>query len=145
MIRYHLNNAEHGQLLSWMMHPDKPYLPEVMNCLSVTREGNLLGGVTYDNLWGRSTQMHVASKDPGFATRKFMFMAFDLPFNHFKVDVIYGPIDSENKRAMRFAGWAGFVEEARLVGGSPTGDIVIMSMRKDHCRWLERLPTGWIT
>lgn len=138
-ITYRVNDPWDGEALSRKMHSDQAYESN-WRCLSVLHDGELAGGVIYTNFNVRSVQIHVAAFTPKWLTRDFLWMCFDWPFNRMGVDVVYGPVDSSNDHALQFDLRLGFVEEARLVGGSPTGDIVILSMRRHQCRWLNYTP-----
>jgi hypothetical protein len=55
------------------------------------------------------------------------------------VEVIYGPVESTNKKALEFDKKIGFTEHTRLKGAIPGGDLVILSMYRGQCRWLDKL------
>jgi len=45
-------------------------------------------------------------------------------------------VDSTNEKALRFDKKLGFVEEARISNAARAGDLVILTMTKEQCRWL---------
>jgi hypothetical protein len=134
------NDPDHGQRLSHVLGPTQPFRVGFDVCVSVTSEGNLLGGVVFDGYLERSIQMHVASFSPTWLSRDFLWAAFDYPFNQLGVEVIFGPIASTNAHALRFDHKIGFTEHTRLLGAVPGGDLIILSMYRHECRWLDHQP-----
>lgn len=103
-------------------------------------DGALTAGVLYDMFNGRSICMHVAIEKP--VTREFTRTCFDYPFNQLKVHKVLGLVDSTNAAALRFDKHLGFVEEARIEGAGKTGDLVILTMTRDQCRWIKEASHG---
>lgn len=103
----------------------------------------ILAGVVYEGFNGVSIGMHVAAL-PGvnWCTREFLWMVFDYPFNQLGAKKIIGVVPAANLAAMRLDLHLGFVHEATLKDAHPTGDVNMLSMTRDQCRWLnfERKP-----
>lgn len=110
------------------------YEPLTSTAIGMEDEGAITAGVVYDMFNGRSICMHVAIERP--VSRKFTRMAFDYPFNQLKVSKVLGLVDSTNEKALRFDRLLGFVEEARIEGAGKTGDLLILSMTRQQCRWI---------
>ena len=134
------DNPYHGEILTRELDPDQPFRVGFDRCISVTHAGKLVGGVTYDGFLRRSIHMHVASFRPSFLSRDFLFVVFDYPFNQLGVEVVYGLVASTNVRAVVFDRRIGFVDEAVLKGACVDGDLLILSMRRHQCRWLNYKP-----
>lgn len=98
-------------------------------------DGQITAGVLYDMFNGRSVCMHVAIEKP--VTRKYTRTCFDYPFNQLKVSKVLGLVDSTNDKALRFDKLLGFTEEARIADAGKTGDLVILSMTRQQCRWIK--------
>lgn len=137
MIEYHWNNIWHGEWTCRGINKDWPFRPGYDACLSVTRAGKFCGGVIYDNNHTRTMQMHVSAMSKSWLTRDFLKVAFGYPFETVGVEKVYAPVETDNPHAMQFDIRLGFVEETRLVGAIPGGDIVILCMPRDQCRWLK--------
>jgi len=103
-------------------------------------DGVLTAGVLYDMFNGRSICMHVAIEKP--VTRNYTRTCFDYPFNQLKVNKVLGLVDSTNAAALRFDKHLGFVEEARIEGAGKTGDLVILTMTRQQCRWIKEASHG---
>lgn len=109
--------------------------PSTSSAIGMEEDGILTAGVLYDMFNGRSLCMHVAIEKP--VTRKYTRMCFDYPFNQLKVNKVMGLVDSTNIKALRFDRLLGFVEEARIEGAGKDGDLVILTMTRQQCRWVK--------
>ena len=90
---------------------------------------------------GSVCNIHVAMA-PGFHfTPKIMLeRVFQHAFEEFKVKKLIGIVNSLNEKAMKYDLHLGFVEEHRIVGmHDDGGDIVILSMTPEQCRYLKRI------
>lgn len=110
-------------------------------------ETKILGWVEQDHLkiavgftgfMGKVCQIHVAmAPHYHFAPRAMLEATFDYAFNQLKREKLIGIVNSLNTKAMRFDTHLGFTEEHRLEGmHDDGGDIVILSMHRDACRYL---------
>lgn len=97
----------------------------------------LLAGVAYTSWNGASLYMHVAAV-PGrqWLNRKFLHICFDYPFNQLGAKKLIGLVGSQNADALRFDQNLGFVLEATLKGAHPDGDLLVLTMTREQCRWL---------
>ncbi len=97
-------------------------------------DGNLTAGCLFDMYNGASICMHVAADRP--VTKAYTKYCFQYVFCQLKVKKAIGLVDSINDRALRFDHKLGFVEEARIANATKDGDLVILTMTKEQCRWL---------
>lgn len=102
--------------------------------LGLAKDDGLVAGVMYEQWNGRSIVAHIAVD--GRMTRAFLRAIFHYPFIHCGVDKVICPIPSDNARSIRLATNMGFIEEARIRDAAPTGDILIYTLNKTHCRFL---------
>ncbi len=100
--------------------------------------GNLVGGVLFDHYNGRSIAMHVAGDGRRWLNREFIRACFDYVFNQLGVHKVIGMVPSWNKGALRFDFKLGFEKEAVIEDAVPGGDLIILSMTRDQCRWLSQ-------
>lgn len=103
--------------------------------IGLERDGDLIAGVLYDNFNGRSVCMHVAGVG-NWLNRGYLKRAFDYPFNQLKVGKLIGLVDSKNKAALRFDRHLGFVAEGIIKDAGRTGDLHILTMTREQCRYL---------
>ncbi len=106
--------------------------------IGLLRGDVLVAGVLFDAFNGRSVQMHVASDGTrAWMTRAYLAVCFDYPFNQLRVKKIVGLVDSENADAIRFDTALGFAHEATLTDAGRNGDLLLLTMTRDQCRFLE--------
>lgn len=116
--------------------------PECDHVISRSENGKLLGGVIFQGYTGASIGIHVGSFDPRWLNKDMLWIAFHYPFDQLGVQKLFGQIPSDNRKALDFNNKLGFKEEARIAGVFPDADLVVMSMRREECRWLKRGSRG---
>lgn len=89
---------------------------------------------------GKTCQIHVAMEKGFHFTPKVMLeRVFQHVFDEFKVQKLLGIVNSKNEKAMRYDLHLGFIEEHRIRGMHDNGgDIVILSMVREQCRYLKQ-------
>lgn len=118
------------------------YAPGSGNGLGWAREDVLVAGVLYDNFNGQCVQMHVAAERTNWLVRDYLFACFDYPFNQMRVKKVLGLVDSTNQTALRFNRHLGFVHEAVVKDAGKYGDLHILTMTAQQCRYLSTSPKG---
>lgn len=108
-----------------------------LRCLGAVKDGRLIGCVGYDDWNGASCQMHMAG-EPGWLTRSFLRAAFAYPFLEAGCRTVLAVVAASNARALDIDRRLGFREVARLEEAAPDGDLVVMQLRRNDCRWLEQ-------
>lgn len=112
------------------------FMPDTMSAIGLETKGNLIAGVVYEAYRTRSIAMHVACE--GQFTREFIWFAFYYPFEQLGVEKIIGLVESTNDEALGINKRFGFEIEHILRDATPDGDLVIMTMAKQQCKWLKR-------
>lgn len=124
------NNPLDGQWLAALIHCG--FDPGVDRCIA--RPG--IGGMIYSGYTGTAIFCHFGGHR-GWITRELLYVGFAYPFLQLKCQQIHGLTPSTNQRAMQVNHKLGFREETRIRGAIPGGDIVVVSMRREDCRWLK--------
>ena len=114
---------------------DGGYFQERSRSIGLKKDGEFIAGVIYENWHGRSITCHIAVT--GRMTPAYLFAIFDYPFNVCKVGKIIVPVSSANLTSIRFVEKMGFHEEARIKDSMADGDMVILTMPKERCKYLE--------
>jgi hypothetical protein len=96
----------------------------------------LVAGTIYDQYNGASCCIHVAGEYQGWLTKPFLWTAFAYPFLQLKVRKLIGLVSSSNEKSRKFQERLGFRLEAALKDAHPDGDLLVYTMTKDQCRWL---------
>lgn len=102
----------------------------------------LLGGVILRDWNGASILMHVAGFTPHWLSRDFLWVCFHYPFVQLGCKKVLALVSSGNPRAIDFDKKIGFIEECRIKEADLNGDLVLLSMRREDCRWLSIKPRG---
>lgn len=111
------------------------YTPGDSRAFGLRRGDQLVAGVVFDNYNGRSIAMHVAGEGKWF-DREYARVCFDYAFRQLRVKKILGFVSEGNTRARKFDEHIGFREEARIADAGIDGDLLVYTMTKDECRWL---------
>lgn len=119
--------------------------------VNFSRDLRMIGWVTEDRVrmvvgftdWlGKTCQMHVAM-EPGFTytPREMLAECFDYAFNTAGREMVLGVVNSKNERAMRYDLALGFkVLHALAKMHDDDGDLVLLGMKKEECKWLQKAP-----
>jgi L-amino acid N-acyltransferase YncA len=99
--------------------------------------GEIKAVVAYDNILDKSCMMHTAAIVPNWISKDLLWAAFDYPFNILKVKVILATVASTNEEALKLDRHLGFVDKAYIEDAHLHGDLVILAMRRENCRWLD--------
>lgn len=116
--------------------------PAVDQVISVTSRGNLLGGNIFTGYTGVSIHTHTAGFAPGWATRDFLWVLFDYPFNQLGCRKVFGQVPETNERALEINLKLGFKVVARIEDVFPDGACLLLSLAREDCRWLSLKPRG---
>ncbi len=105
--------------------------------IGLERDGKLIAGVKFDNWNRRSICMHVAASGSGWMTREYLWYCFHYPFVEVGAHKILGLVAESNERARRFDEHLGFKLEYSIADAHPDGALLVYSMTKAQCRFLE--------
>jgi L-amino acid N-acyltransferase YncA len=100
-------------------------------------DGAVKAVVAFDNILDKSCQMHTAAIVPNWISKDLLWACFDYPFNILKVKVILASVASTNTEALKLDRHLGFVDKAYIEDAHIDGDLVILAMRREDCRWLD--------
>lgn len=101
--------------------------------IGLERNGVLIAGAVYDSYLEQSVCIHTAIER---MNRDFLWYCFYYPFIELKVKKLLGLVDSFNSRAINLDFHLGFQLECSIKDASTQGDLLIFSMTRDQCRWL---------
>jgi RimJ/RimL family protein N-acetyltransferase len=112
-------------------------LPQASNAhyLGNVIDGKIRAVVMYCNFFGKSCCIHVHGEDNHWATKSFLKAVFHYPFNILKLKVIIGTVAGNNEKALRLDRHLGFRDVAIIPDAHDEGDLVILEMRPEYCKW----------
>ena len=99
-------------------------------------DGKLTAGVLYEDFSGSNVVCHIAGEGY-WASRAFLWLIFDYPFNQLKVKRITCPVYSTNEQSIRLVQRMGFKIEATLSQAIPGGDLILFCMFRNECKYLK--------
>jgi len=112
------------------------YTPN-LRCIGNLKGDQIRGVVGFDNYNGSSVMMH-SGGEPGWVTASMLWVAFHYAFVVCKVNMVIGLIPSGNAQAIRFNTHVGFKTALDLEGAHPDGSLVLMTMTRGECRFLNK-------
>lgn len=105
--------------------------------IGVERKGRLIGGVVFDSFeTGVRCSMHCAGIEANWCTRSLLKVCFDYVFNMTKCKVVINTVSSANEQSIKFTKHVGFKQIGIVKDGASDGDLVILALHKDDCRWI---------
>jgi len=122
---------------AWMGNKLGEKLDENTTCIRQEKDGNLVAVIGYCGFLPKSCVMHVAAIDDNWISKDLLWATFDYPFNKLGVSVILATVSSNNKEALKLDRHLGFVDKAYIQDAHIDGDLVILAMRRENCRWLD--------
>jgi hypothetical protein len=135
------NNLEHARDIS--KAAPCTFNPATDHVVSRSRDGKLLGGVIFTGYTVASISIHVAGFAPRWINNNMLWISFNYPFEQLKVSKLIAQVPSRNRKALDFDLKLGFKQEAIVADLYPDGeDLLILSMRREDCRWLKLKPRG---
>jgi hypothetical protein len=133
-------NAEQWQLLSQFLKQRAGVAPSAdLKLMGWIQDRKLCIVVGFNGFLGSVCQVHMAFAEGfHFAPRAMLKAVFEFAFNDAGRKQLLGVVNSRNVKAMKFDTHLGFVEEHRLPGMHDNGgDLVLLSMTRSQCRYLE--------
>lgn len=107
--------------------------------------GNLMGGVIFNEFTGVCIAAHLAGFEPNWVSNDLLWISFNYPFVQLKCKKMLGFVPSSNREALAFNDRLGFKEETRIRDVYPDGDMVVLAMKREDCRWLGLKPRHFMT
>lgn len=136
-----VNNPDHGRTIA--KAAGALFFEGVNTVISRSKDGFLLGGSIFTNYTGASIGMHTAAFAPRWISPNLLWATFSYPFEQLECRKVFGQVQASNYNAMKFDLGLGFKIEAVIKDVFPDGDMNVMSMLKEDCRWLKIKPRNF--
>ena len=112
-------------------------------CLGLENEqGKLIAGVVLEGYNERNANVHVAGIGRHWLNRNMLTTFFHYCFNHLGLMRLTGLVPASNVEALAFDEHVGFRHEYTMSDGAKDGDLHILVMRREDCRFLPRVDAG---
>jgi hypothetical protein len=133
-MTYRIVDQHPGRVGPWVCaQTNGLWTPEDSTAIGLECRGELIAGTIFSQFNGRSIVMHTAIQR---MNREFLWYCFHYPFVELQVQKVLGLVDSFNMPAVALDRNLGFIVEAVIKGAGPQGDLMVFSMTRDQCRWL---------
>lgn len=129
------------RVASWVAQGDPLARYGNYYAMGAERNGELVAGIVIDHFNGSNAFAHVTITKPGKDTYALIRAFFDYAFNQLRLKRVTGLVPSENTRALAFDKKVGFEQEFVIKDGSAAGDMIVLVMRPDKCRWINQKET----
>lgn len=114
--------------------------------MGYVKDGEPKWAMIYDHYEeGGSVQMHTATDHPKYWSRRALQAVFEYPFYQLRVKKVIGICNSSNTRALSIHLRLGWKIDAIIEDVYEVGDMYILSMTQEQCRWLKGAEHGWIS
>lgn len=107
-------------------------------CLGLEEDGKLVAGVVLESYNGRNANAHIAGIGRNWMNRQMLLTFFIYVFNHLKLTRLTGLVPASNQAALAFDYHVGFKHEATLKDAAKDGDMEVLVMRREDCRYLPK-------
>lgn len=136
------DNHSHAHLIA--LSSGAIFNPAADRCISREENGLLLGGTLLSGYTGKggSISVHIAGFTPTWMTRDLIWVTFDYIFNQLGCAKLFGQVPASNQKALEFDLKMGYKVEHVIEGVFPDGDLYLVAMRREGCRWLKLKPRG---
>ncbi|MDE3021920.1 MAG: GNAT family N-acetyltransferase [Pseudomonadota bacterium] len=105
--------------------------------IGIEKNGEIVCAVLFEGYTGKAIHIHVAMNPDARMTRQWLQVLFWYAFKQLGVKKIIGTVDSTNEKALKFNRHIGFVEEAIIEEAGKHGDLHILTMTRQQCRFLK--------
>jgi hypothetical protein len=134
-VAYKIIDNDYDRLKDWWS--DFMGYPVTMQAMiGLEKDGEIVCIFGYDNFNGKSCQQHIVYKQGEYVPRNYVWFVYYYPFVQIGIDLLIGMTPANNEKALRLSKHAGFVEKYRIVGAHPEGDIILSTLLKQDCRFL---------
>ena len=136
----HTGNEDHGWQI--MRAIDSQFSAVTMKVISRSENGELMGGVVYENWTGPngSCLVHIAGFNKRWIDRDMLYIMFDFPFRQLDCYQAFCQVAGKNTETLAFNKKIGWQEIIRLEHVFPDDDMILMRLKGDDCRYLNVKP-----
>ena len=100
------------------------------------KDGNLVAVVAFCGFLPNACNMHIGSVGEHWMSKDLLWACFDYPFNKLEKKVILVTLEASNEEAVKLNRHLGFHEEVVIKDAHDDGDLMIMTMKREDCKWL---------
>jgi RimJ/RimL family protein N-acetyltransferase len=117
----------------WVMQPIGRWNAS-MTAIGEIKDGKLIAGIAFESQNKQAMWGHQRIDSP--PSKQFWMTAADFIYNQAGCKRFSAVVDVNNEKAIALNKHIGFVIEATLKDAGDTGDVHIMTLWREHCRFL---------
>ena len=110
--------------------------PKDMQLIGQEIDGEIKAVAGYSAFEGKACNFSLAGDGGNWMNKDFLWAMFDYPFNKLNLKVIIATIAGSNYKSLKLSRNLGFKQIANIADAHQDGDLVIMIMRRENCKWL---------
>ena len=120
------------------------WTPVGRTALGEIEDGKVLWAAVFERYEPNgSVQIHIAIDNPKYVTRRAISCVFEYAFYQLEVHKVIGIVNSADFTTLSFDLRLGFIIEAVVKDAYDKGDMYILSMTQEQCRWLRGKEDGF--
>jgi len=120
----------------WMEHSGAVIYRPGAVCIGLERHGQLVAGTLFDHFNGASMFGNIVITGP--IIRAWLVAFFHYVFIASRAQVLIGLVASTNPTSLHFVKHLGFTEAGAIPHAAPDGTLHVMTLQREHCRFLRR-------
>jgi hypothetical protein len=128
------NNQQY--MRDWLTRILCQKFPEDAQFIGQEKDGNLVAVIAFCNFVNNSCAMHIGTVGENWMDRNLLWACFDYPFIKLEKKVILATMEASNDEAIKLNRHLGFQDKALIEDAHENGDLLLMTMKKEDCKWL---------
>ncbi len=105
--------------------------------IGLENDGVLVAGMVVESYVKHSRCcVHLAGDGKKWLNREYLNFCCKYLFDQLQCKVVIGLVDADNTAALQFDTHFGFREQTRIPNGAGDCDLVVLTLRREDCRWL---------
>jgi len=135
-VAYKIIDNDNERCRTWMSEQCNKRCSDMVQTIGLENKGALVAVVGYNCFNGKSCQQHIVVGKSARGTKAFLWFIFHYPFIQLGLEMLIAIMPEDNADIVKMAKQAGFIEEYRIDGAHPDGDLILCTMRRSDCRFL---------
>lgn len=124
-----------GAWVAGRIRRDAPW--GVFEAIGLEENGELVAGmVVTDYVKNARCSVHLAGDGRRWLNREYLGFCCRYMFDQLGCKVVIGLVDADNEQALKFDRHFGFTDLVRVKDGAGDCDLIVLELRREHCRWL---------
>lgn len=119
----------------WVFNNYHVIADEFTQAIGLEKNGKIVSVTGYNHFNGKSCHVHFYHSG-GYVSRHYIWLVHHYPFIQCGLDVMIAIVASSNQKIIRLARHLGYILQHTLAEAHPEGDLLILTLRKQDCRFL---------